>query len=1119
VPVSGLTLSSKDVHGAISAKDDKYDFSLEISPSAAWTPASSVSVSNLKLSLSTTCDATGAPCPANASVFLQLSGDAAVTLPSVGTVKSSLRGVVGLPSGALSLAASLVEPVSIGGGISIDSTKILLSLGMPTPAGTAILAPPSSSGPLAPTITISGSATLPVFGKLPTIEATFSQAGWAVAAPLGTFSLPGSSGDGSKLGDTIVGWSSYPTSLNVVDPITKVASKIALPKDTFELSGSFATPPWLKEMLKLPADVSGRATGKFNPTTGEYALRMEFALSGNTYIFGNASSASSVKLTKTYFEIEKKAADFNLALGGEAALATAASGSTAASSVTLGIALSYSLSTQTVAGNFTLASAAGWKDAFGAKDLTLNDLAVTFQLNLTTLLPGIGFGARAVLPQSIRSPLGMPNNTQTTLVANISVTNPCLGIEVTNPLQPGTNVLNIGSGAVTAKQFEVEVAPSGCTVGQFHYDPGISLEFDGAVAGLDVAVAAHLGFTPFAFDAKLDIGEFSVGGLDVDKTHLELAYAQTKFRVAFSGGVHLLGTDVALSGAIEQNGTTSKIDFKGSVSKIAIASVLQLKDVNVTAHVEIAKTVTVAVSAKGDADLLGSTASASFRLGIKDGELTELAADIKLKILVGGSGGLTLDGTFKLDYGANKPFSIDSSVKASIGSYTLADGTVTINSSSVQLTANFAIGKIFNAKLTGAVFYGTVPANAKILGPGGTQVAAKSGDFVISAKDVSIDLGGFKASGTVELGRANGTAWGNLATKIQLLGTGDANSISIAGSFSGNGDFSFEGRGNLDLLGSKVSVGAKVAKTGAKLEVHGDASLSILGSSVFVSGDFAYDKGSPRFRLQGKGNLNLAGYNVAEASFFYSNFPQDAGLSAEIKVQAGSVLNFSGRLSIAGSLYYLNASARLDLRLLTAQGNVTLTNCNFGSQYKSALPQMGDFPGGKIFAGGITVTLPTPAYVQALTKWQADNADVKPKCLSALSGTKLDANASFSFGGFSFGVELHVQPNGNFSATARSPASGEFYGKTPDIYILVVAFYADLKYQMQVTISNTSPYVDLRGSGEANIYGKAYEYRGFLWFAWGDWHHLIGIRASIQTNPFHACGYVRIWGSDFGGCI
>src|SRR5207248_933938 len=73
-PLPGLTLTPKDVHGAITAKDDAYHFSLEVAPAAAWTPTGQLSVADLKLSLSNTCADTGAPCPEKASVFLQLSG-------------------------------------------------------------------------------------------------------------------------------------------------------------------------------------------------------------------------------------------------------------------------------------------------------------------------------------------------------------------------------------------------------------------------------------------------------------------------------------------------------------------------------------------------------------------------------------------------------------------------------------------------------------------------------------------------------------------------------------------------------------------------------------------------------------------------------------------------------------------------------------------------------------------------------------------------------------------------------------------------------------------------------------------------------------------------------------
>ena len=201
-------------------------------------------------------------------------------------------------------------------------------------------------------------------------------------------------------------------------------------------------------------------------------------------------------------EIVRKGADFNIALGGTAKLAIAASGSLPASDIDLGVALGFSIQTQTISGTLTMQSSNGWQSAFGVRDLTLFDLALSFQLDLKTLIPGIGFGATAVLPASVRDPLGIPSGVKTTLVANLSLTNPCLGLAITDPAKSGRNVLDIErKGILTAKQFELEIAPSGCTVGQFRYEPGLSVQFDGAIAGVRVAVHAHVGLSPFAVTA------------------------------------------------------------------------------------------------------------------------------------------------------------------------------------------------------------------------------------------------------------------------------------------------------------------------------------------------------------------------------------------------------------------------------------------------------------------------------------------------------------------------------------------------------------------------------------------------------------------------------------------
>jgi hypothetical protein len=189
-----------------------------------------------------------------------------------------------------------------------------------------------------------------------------------------------------------------------------------------------------------------------------------------------------------------------------------------------------------------------------------------------------------------------------------------------------------------------------------------------------------------------------------------------------------------------------------------------------------------------------------------------------------------------------------------------------------------------------------------------------------------------------------------------------------------------------------------------------------------------------------------------------------------VRIDAGSVLKASGRLTIVGSKFYLGVNAELDLRVTKPTAEVTFTNCTDAS------------------------------------------------CRTAAGATTLRAKGSIGYGGFSFGLDVRVSSDGSFRATLRSPVSGQFYGRTGDIYFVVVALYADFRYQMELTVQSNSPYVILNGSGEANLYGKSWGYRGWFWWGWSGWSHILGLRASISTNPFKVCGYVSVWGVWFGGC-
>jgi hypothetical protein len=299
-------------------------------------------------------------------------------------------------------------------------------------------------------------------------------------------------------------------------------------------------------------------------------------------------------------------------------------------------------------------------------------------------------------------------------------------------------------------------------------------------------------------------------------------------------------------------------------------------------------------------------------------------------------------------------------------------------------------------------------------------------------------------------------------------------------------------------------VTATVARTGSALAITGRAVLSGLGSNISVAGTFNYDNGSPRYRLTGSGNITLGGYNVANAQFNLSNFPEDAGLSAQVNVSAGSALAFSGRLSIVGGLYYMSASTKLDLSVLKADANVVFTNCNLAvtpetiAYQAQAISVMVQNSLLRIFGRPL---LPVPT------------API-PKCGSGLGYTKLQANANFSSGGFSFGVNVNVDSNGNFSATAQSPSSGEYHGETGSLYLLVVAFYADINYHMTATIRSGNPHLEVAGSGSGNIYGRTWTP-----FSWNGWGRILGAGVSFRSNPFQVCVSVNVWGKDFGGCI
>ena len=142
---------------------------------------------------------------------------------------------------------------------------------------------------------------------------------------MGNFA-PSASGDGSKLGDTVVAWSSYPSSFKITDPVTKIASTVA-PREHVRDRRRHHAVAKTKKLLNLKADASSRVSGSLNLDTGDTA-------SDAVNLGGPVSTATPAslehQLKNAYSEIEKEGRRIQLRPGGTGALTVAKTATAAA---------------------------------------------------------------------------------------------------------------------------------------------------------------------------------------------------------------------------------------------------------------------------------------------------------------------------------------------------------------------------------------------------------------------------------------------------------------------------------------------------------------------------------------------------------------------------------------------------------------------------------------------------------------------------------------------------------------------------------------------------------------------------------------------------------------------
>ena len=1077
-PLPGLNLSPSDFSGSVGQANGAWAWKLA-ADIPSWRVSGALTLLNLDIGLSDRCSGTDPPCP-DASMFLTISTQAQLTPPTGQGFTVTAAANVGLGgTGGFALSASAGD-ITVAPGVTINNPAFAVTYGMPENSIPASIGAPSFTGQSENgfAMVLSGGLTVPGLGNFAEIAANITSQGWT----LGGYDPNGVSlgaGNGSQ-SSAYFGWSSFASTMTVDIPGFGT-QQLQLTPGSFGVTGGFQVPSWFGTLTgSAPPTVLG--TVQFAPATGYFTA--EIALGGNFRLPGGGSTMDAVGLA---FEIQNNAEGLTMSVTGSVTLGVTGVDGQKQNAPELELSLGYDVTTTNVEASLTFVDPAGWKDAFGVTGLVIDEASFTFMWNLATETPGLKLLASGDLPPSLAGPFKVPGQGIPIVVgAELSDTNPCIDVQVGS--STGTQpVLQMDGGVVTANYFEFIVAPTGCQLAPNvpAIAPGFQLAFDGSVLGTTVDVSAALTLEPTTFKGTVDIGSFGLGGLQFEETKISvfLDEAQSINDVSFSGGFSIFGNTIDVAGSLDQNGDTTTGSLSVSQAGTINVDGFRLSNMQFSTQVTVGPGVeNVQVSASGQVDILGVDVDVEeFDVTIDNGVVEEVEFDIDTSVNIANTA--NANGRFNMHYSEstgefdlNAAVVLTTSAGFSIGSKE-QPATLDISPQCVAFQGSLELAGVFNASLAGTMVYKD-GCTEPVTNAQGAQVTGAPGDFSFSATNVGLTIGVFDATGSVSVGNVGADAYANVATDLKLSPQSANDEVSIAGSFQSNGNFSFTGRGVLDIAGFDLDMQVTAAKQGADVSVSGAADMSLGGTTVSLSGAFGEDGGAPTTKLSASvTGLNLGGFDVGAATVTLLQTPQEVGLSADIAMSVGA-----------------------PEATVSANGTVSFVQSLTG--------------GAPLFHGSLDGGLSIPALGGLGASLTATFNDCADANCTTPGPPSLTMDGSLSTGGFSFDISTSVSASGQFSASADS--SGQACSGTADLG--VVELNACFGYTLSLFVGSSAPYGSLGASASANIQERNWTKSGPAWkfwsgWGWGSWHDLsIGVGANVNLDPFQVC--VNVLGAD-----
>lgn len=525
-PLPGLSMDSGGVTGTFTRTTggagviDTFDAA--ISFGGTWSPFPGLTVETVAADVSNT------------------SGDLVITLGA------TLSGDVDLAGLRIDADAALTgtidvdtEVLTVTGDIDPFTVADVLTLG---PAEANFRWDPradgagSTQGPITATLTGTAAFTgvlAEFFDGSVSATITLTEDGFVVEASMTTApSTPGYTLSGPKLL-----WASLsdPSTTVTYSPAGSSLPPVPLGHQAGVAVAPFGVPPALSGALSdlgidLLDDV-GTGTVALTLPPDDLSVSIHYFAPPNAYLIGNKRSSVSL-LFDDIFVAVSSGEEESFTIGGDVTLNLSGEVLQLSSALVVAIgALGAS-----VDGYLELRDTSGWPNAFGLSGVTLYDLVV--EAGMADGLPSFGVEASVSFPSSLTTPLGIVPGSVVTLGIDVSATSPCFLFDIEAPAgRQGQNVLDLGSGTLTATSARMVIAPDGCQLGTNQYS-GFALEFAGAIRGVEVGFSTQFTLDPdFSLTGSAYVGSFPVGGLTFDETTVNLSITDSAFSLRIDGGI------------------------------------------------------------------------------------------------------------------------------------------------------------------------------------------------------------------------------------------------------------------------------------------------------------------------------------------------------------------------------------------------------------------------------------------------------------------------------------------------------------------------------------------------------------------------------------------------------